>query len=77
MVATMISNSVVTHYPTTSNEPPQPGCSKEISIWDDFDREVKNLQPRSSPMAKAITEIGAYLEHALLPRNSEDTSLEW
>ncbi|CAK1582297.1 unnamed protein product [Parnassius mnemosyne] len=77
MVATMIGNSVVTHYPTTSNEPSQPGCSKEISIWDDFDREVNNLQPRSSPMAKAITEIGAYLEDALLPRNSEDTPLEW
>lgn len=77
MATTMTANSIVTYHPTTSNEPPQPSSSKNISIWDDFDREVEGLVPTSSPRAKAIIEMGAYLDDALLTRNATITPLEW
>lgn len=77
MATTMIGNSIVAYQPTSSTEPPQPGSSKEISIWDDFDQEVEGLEPTSSPRAKAIIEMGAYLEDSLLARNAPVTPLEW
>ncbi|CAH2095688.1 unnamed protein product [Euphydryas editha] len=79
MASTLIGNSV--NSLATEVEPHTSSqieiSTNEVSIWDDFDREVKGLQPKTTPRSKAITEIGAYLDDALSPRNAAMTPLDW